>query len=364
MKNVVVKLGLLAVCLSGLQACGTDFSDPQDVAEGFMRLSLERKNALVYKKFLSADSKEAMTESEYFASLPEEKYKILGINSSVLPKDAMSATYARVKVKYTILDEADTVKGQLYVTLRNEDGKWKAVAVPSLTDIASELLNKGNYLEARKIYERIITIDPYHADAYSSIAWCYLLDRSLSYDEWEEGILSNVKQALALEEDSPFGYNALATYYNMIDEIDLAISTYERGIDYCTENPSYKVILLCNLSNLYMSLDEDEEAEKCLIQAMKIDPESEFVAFSYGNLMYCQNNFEKAVEYYKKALPGKDLNNAQKSWLYFCYADSCVHTKDLKSAHEYINKAINLDPDVERYKELSIKISDLLNDDL
>lgn len=361
MKNVVVKLGLLAVCLSGLQACGTDFSDPQDVAEGFMRLSLERKNALVYKKFLSADSKEAMTESEYFASLPEEKYKILGINSFVLPKDAMSATYARVKVKYTILDEADTVKGQLYVTLRNEDGKWKAVAVPSLIDVASELVDKGNYLEARKIYERIITINPYHAAAYSNLAWCYLCDDSLPYDEWEEGILSNVRQALALEEDSPAGYNVLATYYS-IDDVDLAISTYERGIDYCTENPPYKVPLLGNLSILYMSLAEDEEAEQCLRQAIKIDPESEFITYLYGNLMYNQKNFEKAVEYYKKALPGKELNNGQKSLLYFYYADSCVHVKDLKSAQEYINKAINLDPDVESYKELSIKISDLLND--
>lgn len=361
MKNVVVKLGLLAVCLSGLQACGTDFSDPQDVAEDYMRLSLERKNALVYKKFLSAGSREAMTESEYFASLPEEKYKILEINSSVLPKDAMSATYARVKVKYAILDEADTVKGQLYVTLRNEDGKWKAVAVPSLTGIASELSDKGNYLEARKIYERIIKIDPYHADAYSSLAGCYLCDYSLSYDEWEEGILSNVKQALALEEDSPAGYNVLAIYYDSIDEIDLAISTYERGLDYCTENSLNKVTLLGNLSILYMSLDENEEAEKCLRQAMEIEPESEFIIFLYGNLMYSQNNFEKAVEYYKKVLPGKDLNNAQKSSLYFRYADSCVHTKDLKSAQEYINKAINLNPDVESYKELSIKISDLLN---
>jgi tetratricopeptide (TPR) repeat protein len=265
--------------------------------------------------------------------------------------DVNYPTYRRFKVDETVLFKKDTIKTRNYYTLINENGKWKVIWTNTLSSFADQKSFNGDCAGARKTVEKIIEINPFDGSAYDLLACCYYRDNSLPRSEWEDGIVKNIKYALTLEEDCSNHYNIFAAYYSSMREYDLAIQCRLNALRYCLSEQD-KTILYSNIGNSYMSLSKYDDAFVYFKKAVDINPSFPDVWFRLGMLMEYQNNIDKAMEYFERALSLSKMENVLQGFLYFEYAKCSLKVNRYNTAKEYINKALMVDPSNESYQYL------------
>ncbi len=363
-KILTMKKILFSLCiiyLTTLFSCNrTDFNNPEEVIKSYRNLSIKNKNEVIYKEFLSSKSKEFVTSDEFIKS------KIISdsiLNSTIIleskissyPIDINNPTYRRFKVNDKVIFNKDTIYNRYYYSLINENGKWKIIWTGTLLSFAEKKYQDGNYSEARKMVEKIIEINPFSGEAYKSLAWCYIRDYSISANERENEIVKNAKYAITLEEDNPTHYNTLAAYYSNIDNTDLAIQYCERGLSYC-QNIMEKATFYSNLSGAYLYIKEYDKAENYIKKSIEINSEKAFVWYKYGELMYKQNQLDKAIEYFEIALKKAKMESAIQGDLYYLYSFCSLKKGNCLVAKEYINKALDIAPNDFKYQSLFDKI--------
>ena len=355
MNRIRLTIGILG--LTTLLSCNrTDFSNPEEVIKSYRDLSNENKNERIYEEFLSSKSKEFVTSDEfvkarYASDSIKKAITILETNVSSYPMDVNNPTYRRYKVDVKTIFKKDTVYNRFYYSLINENGKWKVVWTETLLNFAYKKYTDGNYAEARKTLEKIIEIDPFRGAAYSLLAWSYLRDNSLTRNEWENGVVKNAKYAVTLEEDNPNHYNTLASYYSAIGNTDLAIQNVERGLSYC-QNENEKTTFYSNLVGSYMEKRKFDKAEEYVKKSIEINDKAAFVWFKYGTLMLAQNKIDKAIDYFEQALKKDKMENSIQCRLYYCYSLCCFKKDKCDIAKEYINKALDIEPNNYEYQYL------------
>lgn len=343
--------------LTMLISCNSiDFTNPEEVITSFRRLTKENKNENLYENFLSSKSKEFVTKDEFIKTrnIPDSNIKSNNpLNRKVytLPLDATNPTYRRFKVDEQQIVDKDTIYNRIYYTLINEDSKWKVIWTGTLKSFASEKYEAGNYTEARKTLEKILEIDPFYGDAYQLLAWCYYRDQSLTRKDWEDGVVKNAKYALSLEEDNPFNYNVLAAYYTECGNYDLAIQNFERGLSYC-QNKIDKAPFYSNLVGSYMAIKNYEKAEEYIKKSIAINDKDAFVWFKYGALMLALNNIDEATKHFERALNLDKMENPLQGGLYYGYAYCSFYKGNCNVAREYINKALDIEPNNYIYQDL------------
>jgi Tfp pilus assembly protein PilF len=355
-KPLIIILSLVA-----LTSCKrTDFSNPEEVVKNYKQLSQENKNEILYDDYISAKSKDFVTKDEFIRARNISdsliKYtRYLGTKVLTFPVDIANPSLRRFKVEEELVFKLDTIFRKHYYTLSNENGKWKVIWTGTLSDFARQKYEGGNYSEARKSLEKIIELDPYNGSNYSQLAWSYYRDASLPKSEWENGVVKNAKYAVTLEEDKSGHYNTLAAYYSMVGNSDLAIENYKRGLQFC-QNKWEKTTFLSNLAHEYIDLREYGLAEDFLTQSIGIDSSGGFEWLTYGRLEVARNKNAKAIIYFKKALNKPRMENALQSELYYMYSYSSLQVGNCKNAKDYINKALDIDPNNELYQFLYQKI--------
>jgi len=353
--SLLVSIILLASCHS------TDFSNPEDVIKSYRTYRTENKNDILYDEYLSAKSKEFVTKDEYIKTLnrPDtvvKKEKRLESKISSFPLDVNNPSYRRFKVEESWVNKTDTDFVLAYYTLINENGKWKIIWWQTLNSFAREKYFKGNYSEARKTFEKIIDLDPFCGEAYAQLSFCYYSDKSLTKNEWENGVVKNAKYAMSLEEENPQIYTTLATCY-INSNNDLAIQTYERGLKYC-KNKDDKKYFYSNLASACIGQGEYKKAESYITKSIAIDKDDCFAWYTYGKLMCAQNNLSLATKYFQEALSKPEMENAIQDDLYYLYALCCFKNGDCMNAKEYIDKALDLEPNSSEYQQLYNSMKD------
>jgi tetratricopeptide (TPR) repeat protein len=348
-----------------LSCNSTDFSNPETVIKKYRELSHENKNEKIYEGFLSTKSKEYVTMDEFLKNRNIsdsilKKTKYLDTKVSTYPVDVNNPTYSRFKIDEKEIIDKDTTYYRYYYTLINENGKWQVIWTGTLLSFAEKKYNDGNYIEARKTLDKIIEINPFCGDAYKKLAWTYIRDRSLSPNDWENGIVKNAKYAVLLEEDNFEHYITLGAYYSQIGNPDLAIQNGERGLQYCL-NKDDKITIYSNLVGEYINEKKFEKAEEYVKKSIEIDSDKAFVWFRYGNLMYAMGKKEKAIEYLEIALSKEKMENYLQGTLYYTYSYYCWEEKYCIKAKEYINKALDIEPNNHRYQNLYKKIKECVS---
>lgn len=352
-----IKFLLSVISLATLLSCNSiDFSNPEEVIKSFRTITKENKNEKLYDDFLSAKSKEFVTKDEFVKArnTPDSilnSTTLLERKVSSYSIDVNNPTYRRFKVEEKSVFKTDTIFNRLYYSLINENGKWKVVWTGTLQSFATEKYLAGNYSEARKTLEKIIEINPFDGESYSLIAWCFYRDNSYTRVEYENGIVKNAKYAISLEEDNPSHYITLAAYYSAIDNTDLAIQTFERGLLYC-QNKSDKISFYSNIAGSYLNIGKYEKAEEYIKKSIAIDDKNAFVWFKYGTLMQVQGKIDKAIVYFEKALKEDKMENSLQGALFYSYAFCCLDKDNCEIAREYVNKALDIEPNNEYYQDL------------
>ena len=357
-----ITLTLSIIVLTTLLSCNsTDFSNPEEVVKSYRTLSNENKNEKIYEEFLSSKSKEFVTSDEFIKTrnTPDSilnSTTILESKVSSYPIDVNNPTYRRYKVDEKEIFKKDTIYNRYYYSLINENGKWKVVWTGTLISFADKKYSDGNYSEARKTLEKAIEIDPFSGFAYQKLAWSFYRDESLSRNEWENGVVKNAKYAVTLEDDNFFHYNTLAAYYSAMGNTDLAIQNFERGLSFCQNNAD-RAMFFSNLVGCYAAKGMLEKAEESIKKSIEINPQGAFVWYKYGELMQTQGKTNRAIEYFKKAIEQEKMENSLQGSLYYSYAFCCLEKSNCEIAKEYVNKALDIEPNNDSYQALYNKLN-------
>ena len=360
--GMIKKILLISISFYFISCNRLDFSNPKDVVSNYRKLSHENKSEALYTDFLANKSKEFVTKDE-FAKLRNISDSVLRstkyIESKITeyPTSSANASFRRFKVEETSITKEDTAYLTYYYTLTNENGKWKILWTGSLKALAEEKFDKGNYTEARKLLDKIITINPFEGSTYSLLAWCSYRDISLPLSERLNDIVKNAKYAISLEMDNAFHYLSLTNYYLLTGNSDLTIETLERGLKYC-QNKEDRTPFYQNLAGIYLEEGKYEKADSYIKMAVEIDGENSEGWLRYGAIMLKQDKIAEATEYFTRAINGVKMETASVGQLFYYYSYCCLRQYKCADAKEYINKALDIEPNNANYQSLYKAISE------
>jgi tetratricopeptide (TPR) repeat protein len=89
---------------------------------------------------------------------------------------------------------------------------------------AIDLHNQGRLLDAKRIYEDVITLDPNHFDALQRLGLA-----SYQIGEFDRAV-ELLQKAIAINDKSAFVHKNLGNALNRLDRLDSAIASYDRAI--------------------------------------------------------------------------------------------------------------------------------------
>ncbi|SHI65927.1 Tetratricopeptide repeat-containing protein [Tangfeifania diversioriginum] len=220
-----------------------------------------------------------------------------------LSEDPLTEAFESYK-KALDLDEKDRFANSVKVklTLLSND----------LTNQAVEAFNEENYEKALKSFEQILAInemDVIKQDNPEAVDTVIIFNAGLAaYNS------QNYDKAVEYyEEAAKHGYNGARTYslianaHQLNKDTVAALESLQEGFEKYPNNND----ILTSMIQLYLDMEQTEEAMKYLDMAIKQDPNNATFHFAQGTLHEKVENKEKAIEAYKKAIEiDSDMFNA------------------------------------------------------
>ena len=212
--------------------------------------------------------------------------------------------------------------------------------MPVLFNLASINLRRGNEEQAKAYYKEILQIDTNNLKVYKQLA-------NLIYMPTNKEKLAYLQKANGLNPvEADVAYD-LAVGLNTLEEYEKAYAVLDPAIKADSNN---FVLLKARLSTC-ISLHKYEEALNLGQRIMASGDSSTYVVTSAGKIAYMQNEFEKAIGYFKY-LEGNEMQT--ETSLYYtalCYQK----LKNYALASDYIQRTIteSLSPNMANYYMLS-----------
>ncbi|MBL3657673.1 tetratricopeptide repeat protein [Fulvivirga sediminis] len=156
---------------------------------------------------------------------------------------------------------------------------------------------------------------------------------------WQADAINNVGQIFYLIQ----GYDLAMKYFQK------AAKLYEMENDY-----DYLSLALANIASCYYGKADFDNAEMFYQKAIVIQEESsnetDYKQSNYyqklGNVYFEQNNYEKALSHYRKALSFTDLTNEFKYSIYLNIANTLNYSFDFANSEKWIDKAAQLESEI------------------
>jgi adenylate cyclase len=152
----------------------------------------------------------------------------------------------------------------------------KTMDVYALTERGNEILYRYNaqaIVEARRLLEQALAIDPDYARAWAFLGIVNTVDSGLGLTgEWNRGrlpeVIAQIKRAIALEPDSPGAYVALSQAQAMARDFDAALAAAQHCIELAPNDAGCLYIV----GKANMELGHVDTAVQYLEQAMDLNP--------------------------------------------------------------------------------------------
>ena len=161
---------------------------------------------------------------------------------------------------------------------------------------------EGN-VQARKIFEECIALDPEYPGPYVMLAWTHL---TAVYNGWskspEESItqaLELAQRAITLDSSQADAFSLLGNIYLLTRQYDKAITEGERAV---TLNPN-RADSHVWLAMILTASGDPKGAIDLIYKAIRLNPfPPNWYFFSLGNAFFMLGEYHQAVESYKRAL--------------------------------------------------------------
>ena len=241
----------------------------------------------------------------------------------------MSEIHSNLVRAFDLLKKNDFINAKvIYENILSVDKK----NFDALFFLAVILINFKNYKKAKDLLEQVVLIKPNFADAYNNIGIC--LEKLNDLD----GAIKNYNLAINNRPNFAEAHNNIGVVFQKLRNFDQAILQYKKAI-------TYKNLYLdayVNLANLFKEIKQFEEAIKNYDLAINLNPKLAEVYNNKGNALKEIRKFEEAIKNYDLAI-NLNPNFAE---AYFNTATALQDIKNFEKAVLYFEKALLLDKEI------------------
>lgn len=284
-REVRTALGLLYFDMRRFDAAAVQFSSLLEETPGDDKLRYLLANTLEQK----GDWQAALTGYQKISPV-FELYANAQIHAAMIFKKEGRLDDAVGVMTRAILKKNDQAVLYLYLSSLYEDKKDMATAektvreglgrFPRNTDlyyVLGTLLEKMNrFEESIKSMEKVLDIDPQHADALNFIGYSYA-DRGIHLEQAEKMII----QALKMKPDNGYILDSLGWVHFKKNEFDSSLKHLKRALELVPDDAN----ITEHLGDVYLKIGQDKEALDYYRKAMKIDPDNSTLKKKFNNLM-------------------------------------------------------------------------------
>jgi protein O-GlcNAc transferase len=257
----------------------------------------------------------------------------------------MSEIHSNLVRAFDLLKKNDFVNAKLiYENILSVDKK----NFDALFFLGVILIKFKNYKKARELLEQVVLIKPNFADAYNNIGIC--LEKLNDLD----GAIKNYNLAINNRPNFAEAHNNIGVVFQKLRNFDQAILQYKKAI-------SYKNLYLdayINLANLFKETKQFEEAIKNYDLAINLNPNLAEVYNNKGNALKEIRKFEEAIKNYDLAI-NLNPNLAE---VYNNKGNALKEIRKFEEAIKNYDLAINLNPNfAEAYFNTATTLQDIKN---
>jgi tetratricopeptide (TPR) repeat protein len=202
----------------------------------------------------------------------------------------------------------------------------------------------SNIEEAEKYYEKSLDEDPFDEKAWNTLGILYFnadnLDKALEAFEF----------ALSINDE-----DYIASLCKSL--ILIRLGEYNKAIEYILEilakSPN-DANALCNLGGCYEKKQNPEEAEQCYARAIGQEPDFSMPYWGLSRILYAQGNLEAAIKIIDKAI---EIEPDNEKYLYFrgqCFINLCRDRNVLENVLQSLHK-------IEKYDSEKYQDSEFIN---
>ena len=257
----------------------------------------------------------------------------------------MSEIHSNLVRAFDLLKKNDFINAKLiYENILSVDKK----NFDALFFLAVILINFKNYKKAKDLLEQVVLIKPNFADAYNNIGIC--LEKLNDLD----GAIKNYNLAINNRPNFAEAHNNIGVVFQKLRNFDQAILQYKKAI-------TYKNLYLdayVNLANLFKEIKQFEEAIKNYDLAINLNPKLAEVYNNKGNALKEIRKFEEAIKNYDLAI---NLN-PKLAEVYNNKGNALKEIRKFEEAIKNYDLAINLNPNfAEAYFNTATALQDIKN---
>jgi adenylate cyclase len=204
-----------------------------------------------------------------------------------------------------------------------------------------ERFSPRDNLSARKLFEKAVDKDPEYADAWTMLAWTYILEAWFGFDASIEKGIEAAKKAAALKQDQSHLHSFWSTLHLLQRDYEKAIEEGKKAVTLGPNNA------LCHVLFAYVMLFDGrfEEAVSLAEKAIRLTPYSADWYLSILGQAYRQNGqYKKARIMFEKALDRSLKDNGNQIVPLIGLTDLSVQLGQEEKARAYAKKLILLDP--------------------
>lgn len=203
--------------------------------------------------------------------------------------------------------------------------------VSAMVNRALGLVEQGQFLEAKQLYEQITVADQGNAEAWMMLG-------SINAETGNVGVAQEqLRQAVVLDPDMPEAHFYLANLLRSQGNLEEALASLENAV----ANDDQYAEAWSMLGGICGMLDRPEQAEIYCRRAFELRPDSPDAQMNLANALFRLGRMEEAAELYQKLL--KVQPNTQLAWYMLGSAFSAQSR--LAEAEDAFRKAVELNPD-------------------
>lgn len=216
-------------------------------------------------------------------------------------------------------------------------------------NIASDLIRHGDYAQAEKHIDIILSHEPEHVDSLYNKGLC------LAETGRAEEALVYLEKVIGIDPEFTKAYILSASLLEKKGDISDAINLFESAL----HHPINHSDILYGLADLLDRSGQKEKAEQRLLQLISAYPADTRGYGAYADLLMERRNFEKALQY-SLIQTGMKPDSAQShNRAGLCY----IHLGKFKQAVEQFKRAVDMDPEfteaIANLKTAQLDLADL-----